>query len=117
MPVLMRGRTIIILPGYAKNKDTYFKNNRIKTMILRIYNSNIDNDCCGDYIYPHDKMYFLVRLHFKDEFKYHTFNIEQILGNIIGSDGNSEYEYRFYIESVYPGSKYNDTCISEIAFY
>ncbi|OPZ95399.1 MAG: hypothetical protein BWY70_02010 [Bacteroidetes bacterium ADurb.Bin408] len=48
---------------------------------------------------------------FDDVNKYHLFKIED--QTLIGK----EFEIDLYIEDVYKGSKYDDTCISEVQFY
>lgn len=102
---------VAIFPGYGKNTETFYSNNRIKSIVVKIYNSNIPKDW-GDVELDHRKNYELVRYEFEDSFKYHIF----YLCNEMSNNGSADYKFTFYIESVYKGKKYDDTCISEIVF-
>jgi hypothetical protein len=86
-----------IVPGYAKSKDIYFSNNRIEQVQISINGKIVTNTTLPDeYIsfWPGSKKgYQLISL--------------------------GEYEgvartITITIKKVYPGSKYRDTCISEI---
>ena len=99
---------VIIYPGYGKSEKLFYENNRVKSLILKSYtptsgsiseeNVKFDGVMLGD------------RLKFKDENKYHVFLIADRFM------GGENLQYTFFIEDVYKGSKYNDTCISEIIF-
>lgn len=79
------------------------ENNRIKSALLIIYSPNSnDND------------FTACRLHFKDLMLTQVFNLtdEQITTN---TDPMSKTIW-LVIEEVYKGTKYPDTCLSEIVF-
>lgn len=95
--------SIFIFPGYGKSEKLFYENNRIKSALLIASTKTSIQD-------NHDKQVLIWRLEFKDEPKYHVFDIENAAIN------GEDQRYRLYIEDVYKGSKYNDTCISEIGF-
>ncbi|MDE5771961.1 MAG: protein kinase [Ruminococcus sp.] len=81
---------IVITNGYYKDKDIFYKNNRIKNCRLEFSDGTSQEVVLlGEYS-------------------------EQ--SNLIAFDPPIDTEYiRITILSVYPGNKYNDTCISEIS--
>jgi hypothetical protein len=100
---------VLIYPGFGRSKDLFYKNNRVKSVLLVITAKGICDDdssrkkkCINTSVY---------RLQFEDIDKYHLFNIED--PSLIGE----EFEIYFYIEEVYKGSKYDDSCISEVLFF
>lgn len=101
---------VAILPGYAKSEKLFKENNRPKSIVLVVSTSS-GGTIIEDNI-KYDGAVDAFRLNFKDDMKYHVFSI----GNnpyLIGKD----FKFTFYIENVYSGSKYNDTCISEICIF
>lgn len=84
-------QTVGIVPGFARDEAIYFQNNRIKTL--------------G--IFDADRTNVLSRVEFEDEYEMQFFEMpeEDLSG------------FSFVVEEVYPGSKYDDTCISEIDFW
>ncbi|MCL6592309.1 MAG: hypothetical protein K6U80_20490 [Firmicutes bacterium] len=90
-----------IIPGYLKNDKTWKENNRIKTALLIIKTPQIS----GPY-------YTVCRLHFKDFKGLETFRIPEYL--IKAGDYDMISTIWVVIEDVYMGSKYTDTCISEL---
>lgn len=91
-------RTICIVNGYAQNETKWQNNSRVKTMTVRV------NDI------------LLLRLHLLDTIKPQYFDISQLgLSTLAGE----EIGFRFTIEDVYPGDKYEDTCLTgiEIEFW
>ena len=91
-----------IIPGYAKSRTTWHENNRVKRMLVVIYNPT-----------PVQEIeWFAFRLFLKDDNKLQLFEIpsDYIVCN---SDPMTKTVW-FKIEDVYPGTKYDDTCISEI---
>ena len=100
---------IIIYPGLGRSKDLFYKNNRVKSLILIISTKVV---CEGDKSHKQQCQNTSVyRLNFKDIDQYQLFRIED--QTLIGE----EFEIDLYIEDVYKGSKYDDTCVSEVIFY
>lgn len=100
---------IRIYNGYGKSEAFWKANNRIKRFGLDIYGYNgeiIHNDYTDNYSYK-----FQVML--KD-----TGWNEIIFKDYLKDRDNISYisRMRFYILETYRGTKYNDTCISEIEF-
>ena len=100
-------KTIGIIPGYSKNATVWKENNRIKTARLIIQSKQIEPDAWSKYEYVSFK------LSFPDKMGMHFF--------VIPDDKQIPNEPMvkkvwLIIDEVYKGSKYNDTCISEIAF-
>ena len=99
---------VIVFPGFGKSEKLFKENNRVKSLVLKAYTPSpgsisVDNIKFEGFMSGS-------RLNFKDEYKYHVYLIQ---GRFLG--GNN-VQYTFYIEDVYKGSKYNDTCIAEIIF-
>lgn len=91
-------RTICIVNGYAQNETKWQNNSRVKTMSVHV------NDI------------LLLRLHLVDTIKPQYFDISQLgLTTLAGE----EIKFRFTIEDVYPGEKFEDTCVTgiEIEFW
>lgn len=88
---------IHMINGLANGVDTYNKNNRIKDIKIEFYNSQNPNEV---------------------EVITHTLEDKNSEYQIIKVGGKSADSIRIYIEDIYSdGSKYNDTCISEILTY
>lgn len=112
--------SISILPGFGNAK--YFKmNNRVKKAVLSIYKINMASPSELDIIgYNIEKLIKTITLDFKDEMKMQSFDIGiGEVGKFIEpwKGGNTvECGYVGVIEiiEVYPGIKWNDTCIAEI---
>ncbi|GAB6178845.1 hypothetical protein JCM14036_01640 [Desulfotomaculum defluvii] len=84
-------KTIVISNGYCSNKETYLKNSRVKEMELEF------SDGTSHVVKLPDSMY-----------EYTLVNLPQEV---------STTSVKCTILSVYPGEKYTDTCINEIAFF
>ena len=99
---------IAFYPGHGGSIDLFKKNNRLKSVVVKIYNSSGKgvNDVVGNHVY------LFKNFSFSDEAKYHVFSIGDVY--TVG-EKNKEQEITVYIENVYRGSKYDDTCISEIS--
>ena len=86
-----------IVPGYAKSKSLYFANNRVQELEVVVNGSHVVKATLPDeYISfgpGSSKGYELVAL-----------------GDYVGPART----ITLTVKKVYPGSKYNDTCISEI---
>lgn len=89
-----------LIPGYQKNSVIWEENNRVKSAILVFKKLEYES---GKEVYK----YTVLRLHFKDSMELQVFKISQY--NQLAHD-----EIWLIIEDVYKGTKYNDTCISEI---
>ena len=85
--------TITILNGYVKSDKAWSENARVK--LLKV-------TCNGKPI---------CILELQNSRSLQTFNVENLLGS------NSVNTFTFEILDVYPGTKYQDTAISEIYFY
>lgn len=73
-----------IINGYAKNEDTYFKNNQVKTLEI----------ICLDKVF--------------------SYTLEQTLEpQFFELDLRNGYNIEVYSTEIYPGTKYSDTCIAE----
>ena len=88
---------LYILNGFRKNEKTYYENNRLKK--IRIVSKG---KSYGEFTFP-DRPYKQI-----NDFNF-AYEAELL-------DFKSVIPSEFYIEilEVYPGTKYNDTCISEI---
>ena len=96
-------RKIGIIPGYSKSQKTWNENNRVKSALLVIYTPSA---------FPKENEWVVYRLKFEDIDKLQIFKfpIEKIAANL---DPMTSTVW-FKIEDVYKGTKYQDTCISEI---
>lgn len=99
---------LIIYSGHGKNYDLYKKNNRLKTIVMRKYNPLGTDE--QSYTEKFPVTYFL-RYTLEDKPGYHVLPIGDVYMD--GCPGKP-IEITLYIESVYPGSLYDDTCISEL---
>ena len=116
-----------IYNGYCKNKEIYYKNNRIKRMRMEIYRVivfPIDTEK-GLRWYTMNKYINCIykkEVKLKDKYLYpNNIKIEinikkdyQKTQEEIGMP--TDYLFLFTIEDIYKGSKYNDLCVSEIKF-
>ena len=92
-----------IIPGYAKSRTTWYENNRVKKMLVVIYTPASATQ---------ENEWVALRLFLKDDNKLQLFQvpIDYIAYNF---DPMTKTVW-FKIEDVYRGTKYDDTCISEI---
>lgn len=101
-----------LVNGYQKSEETYNQNNRIKKLKVEIKQPNQEwrNMDLWNFEYK-DKPYSPVCF----ENLFHNMNYIDFFD---AYDENYPVEkVRFTIEEVYPGTKYNDTCISEIILF
>ena len=84
---------ICIVNGYARNDKVWQENGRVKTLLMYVY----------------DQPY--ARLELEDTINPQYFTIPQ--GDIRVTNGD-EVSFKFVIEDVYPGTMYEDTCITGI---
>ncbi len=99
---------LIIYSGHGKNYDLYKKNNRLKSMVIRLYNP------CGTSEQSYTRRFPVndfLRYKLDDKPGYNVIPIGDVYMD--GCPGKP-IEITLYIESVYPGSMYDDTCISEL---
>jgi hypothetical protein len=94
-----------VIPGYSKSNKTWLENNRIKRALFIIERKVAE----GKNSYT---AYVILRLKFKDKNQLQVFDIEKYDNY---SDVRYNAKFWLIIEDVYKGTKYNDTCISEIA--
>lgn len=90
----MRYLEVCVVNGYAKNDKTWEENGRVKTLLM----------------YVEDQPYAYLEL--GDTIKPQYFTLPE--GDILAV-GNGEIGFRFEIVDVYPGSKYEDTCLTGLA--
>jgi hypothetical protein len=123
-----------IINGLASSKDLYLANNRVKEFVLALYvavDIGEDENYCSRYAL---NLYDTKTFQLKDTMDKQSVKLDIDFANskdfwrrsrdTYRSKGNSvfEGEYGRYlfavltIKSVYKGSKYDDTCISEISF-
>ena len=102
-----------LVNGYNKNEKTYYENNRIKKLKIEI-NERIDNSD----EYPD---WGILKY---DDIPYHVITFDNIFNTVIYYDlfddiieNEKIKKIRFTVLEVYEGSKYDDTCISEIILY
>lgn len=84
------GKMVGIVPGFARDETIYFQNNRIKQLVLQDGPSPILEDN--------------IVFDFEDSYGMQFFQLPE------GVDES----LTFYVSDVYPGSKYDDTCIAEM---
>lgn len=93
----VKASVVGMIPGFGANRSSYFENNRIKT--LKIYFS-IENEDGSSY---------------KSDWVY---NLTDAYSMFFVDFGDQQFkDVKFEILDVYPGSKYQDTCISEVDFW
>ena len=114
---------IEIINGLAANGNFFRENNRVKSLFIGIITikKSLDENLCPfswysiktgiyhNYNILHDTM-IPQRIYFKDAIKEFSWNDNEIFP----SKNKNEVYLILAIESIYKGSKYNDTCISEI---
>lgn len=85
------GKTLGIVPGFARDEAIYFQNNRAKTLALGDSASPLLEDA-------------------------YTYELEDVYGMqfITLPDDLEKKQIWLSVPDVYPGSKYDDTCIAEI---
>jgi|GEM_PF-1220687 len=115
---------ITIVNGYMKNEKTYTENNRLKKIRIQIkekkkeeYSEGYDIDFPDT---PYETIYFENLIHtlgWIDFFDYYSSEIHE--NYYQGDDQYDNYpeSYKITILEVYPGTKYNDTCISELLLF
>jgi hypothetical protein len=123
-----------IINGLASSKNLFLANNRIKEFVLALYvavDIGVDENYCSRYaLNLYDTKKFLL----KDTMDKQSVKLDLDFANLedfwrrsrdtYRAKGNSVFEgtYGRYvfgvliIKSVYKGSKYDDTCVSEISF-
>jgi hypothetical protein len=127
-------KQINIVNGFASTKDLFSANNRVKEFVLALYvavDIGEDENYCSRYAL---NLYDTKTFQLKDTMDKQSLKLDLDFANLkdfwrrsrdtYRSKGNSvfEGEYGRYvfgvliIKSVYKGSKYDDTCISEISF-
>lgn len=101
---------ICIVNGYTKNSETYYSNNRIKRV-------KVEKEFV-DYQDPNKTSVEVYEIDIKDiPFSNINLNNFYSLTSTIGDYGEGYAKIRsitITILEVYPGTKYNDTCISEL---
>ncbi|MEO1054149.1 MAG: discoidin domain-containing protein [Bacteroidota bacterium] len=117
---------IAILNGYTKSEGTYVTNNQVKSYTIEIYSKN--GDVVNKEVHTKgfeeqsvrkykmiNKRYFYLMV----DIALDSGGLELVsedIDELIAQIGTTS-KIRFRIDGVYKGTKYNDTCISEILFY
>ena len=93
---LPKGKDISILVrnGYQKTEELFYQNNRVKEIDVRLISGTTDDPKIISHTYS-----------LKDEMGWQQLAI---------SPEEDSWEISFTIKSIYKGTKYNDTCISDI---
>ena len=111
---LQRIYGIEILPGYAKNDGLFKMNNRPKKMLIEV----IDGTDSKGFIYS--KEIVLTDKRGYQKFMFNGKNTSEIIREYCVKNGidrsTVSMNLRLTILEVYKGSRYDDTCISEIRF-
>lgn len=87
----MRYTKICVVNGYAKNRETWEENSRVKRMLL----------------YVEDAPYAYLEL--EDTIRPQYFSLP--INDIKAANG-VDVHFEFVIEDIYPGTKYEDTCLT-----
>ena len=87
---------IAILNGYAKSEALFMENNRVRSLVV-YYNGRL-----------------FCRLALADSRELQVFDISSLRSRLPARKANDIFCFR--IESIYKGTKYNDTCLSEMLF-
>jgi len=95
---------IRVVNGFAKNDEYYFNNNRILNLSIIFSNSKLD-------VHEIGSEYFTL----KDTREYQSFKLKKAYNanSVLISNGCLNEN----CNSIIKGSKYNDTCITELEFY
>ena len=93
-----------IIPGYGKSSETWSENNRVKTATLVVYSPPPS--------YPKEYQWMVFRLNFQDKNNVQYFKLPDRKKAINLDPMTKEVWLR--IDEVYKGTKYDDTCISEV---
>lgn len=129
-------RTIHIINGYAKRDDLFLKNNRVRNLKLSLYFGMFDPGMSTELFDAYNTVRSpqSVSVPLKDviqpqrinfpfdwgELERYSAIVKNMYKGVINPDipveKREKYILKLEIESVYPGSKYNDTCISGIWF-
>ena len=87
---------IVVYNGYQKNKDIYLKNNRVKELFVIAIGTNYREELINRVYKIYDK--------FEGQ-------------EIIFEKSINAKDWTFFVLSTYPGTEYDDICISEIEFW
>ncbi len=87
---------IVIVNGYAKSEALFKENNRVRSLVV-YYNGRL-----------------FCRLALEDSRELQVFDLSTLRSRLPARKVNDTFCFR--IESIYKGTKYNDTCISEMLF-
>ncbi len=97
-------REVGIIPGYAKSEKTWVENNRVKTLLLIVQSPPLS--------YPKGREWVVYRLNLKDGNQLQYFDLP--ISTIEYNDTPMQKTVWVKIEEIYKGTKYDDTCISEL---
>lgn len=97
-------RKVGIIPGYAKSQKTWIENNRVKSALFIVHSPPLS--------YPKEYEWVVYRLLLKDVNKLQLFVLPD--DKIETNQNPMTKTVWLKILDVYKGTKYDDTCISEI---
>lgn len=104
--------------GLFANKNLYYANNRLKNAKFEIYECDVIYGLHpkGAPLRNYPVLNKVIKLNFKDEMVEHQFDIviEKPKPQVKSETHSYFYFGKLIITEIYKGSKYNDTCISEI---
>lgn len=104
-----------LVNGYIKNETMYKENNRIKKILIQVKNRQQEGYNEGIVMELEDIAYEPV---FFENLVCHSYWIDAYsYANDYEEDLEKVEKLKITILEVYPGTKYNDTCISEILLY
>lgn len=98
-----------VINGYTKNEETYRKNNRIKSLKIEVVHKSWDSKRSFE---TTEEIIQLPDQPFAKLNKKVFWPFTDILKN--SGEPPETYKVRLTILSVYPGTEFNDTCISEL---
>jgi len=100
---------ILIVNGYTKSKETYYTNNRLKSV-------QIEYDITGNNNPKHNKTYSFKKKLEDKSFVHVDFENSFSFASVteLGAGYDKVNRVKIKILDTYKGTKYNDTCISEI---
>lgn len=96
---------IRVVNGFAKNDEYFYNNNRARSCNISMKNTKKNNETSSS-------EYFLLQ----DTKEYQSIKLKKAyLANTVQISTDCTYVQN--CQSIYPGKKYNDTCITELEFF
>ena len=119
VPCLNLKKPAKIWVGYGKSDSTFFKNNRPKKLRTVIVRAEFNGATQSGIIYENLVVFAERIFSLEDKNGFQNLPIpEYTVDSYFSSRLNNKSDYKYFlgieILDIYPGSKYDDTCISEI---